>query len=137
MVYLSLFAVSFLAATILPASSELTLVGLLSTKDYSGFGLLMSASFGNILGSTFNWFLGANLLFYAKKEWFPFSQNQIDRAKKWFQKFGLWTLLFSWVPIAGDPLTLVAGILKIRFWIFLMLVSIGKISRYFFLYYFL
>ena len=135
MVYFSLFTISFLAATILPVSSELTLFGLISTKHYSALALLFSASFGNILGSALNWFLGFNLLLYIKKKWFPFNQNQINKASKWFKKFGLWTLLFSWVPIVGDPLTLVAGILKVRFSIFLFLVSVGKICRYSALYY--
>ena len=135
MVYFYLFTVSFFSATILPASSELTLVGLISTKDYNALTLLLSASFGNILGSTFNWFLGFNLLLFVKKKWFPFNQNQIDKASKWFKKFGLWSLLFSWAPIVGDPLTLVAGTLKVRFSIFLFLVSIGKIGRYSALYY--
>ena len=135
MVYFSLFTVSFFSATILPASSELTLVGLISTKDYNALTLLLSASFGNILGSTFNWFLGFNLLLFVKKKWFPFNQNQIDKASKWFKKFGLWSLLFSWAPIVGDPLTLVAGTLKVRFSIFLFLVSVGKIGRYSALYY--
>jgi|TARA_B110000211_G_scaffold51493_1_gene56610 membrane protein YqaA with SNARE-associated domain len=135
MVYLSLFIVSFLAATILPASSELTLAGLLNTRDYNELALLFTASFGNILGSIFNWLLGFYLLKNIKKKWFPFSQNQISKASHLFKRFGVWSLLFAWAPILGDPLTFVAGILKIRFSIFLFLVSLGKISRYFFLYY--
>ena len=135
MAYLSLFTLSFLAATILPLSSELTLVGLLNTNDYNALALLGSASLGNILGSIFNWLLGFYLLKYMNKKWFPFKQNQINFASNWFQKFGLWSLLFAWVPMIGDPLTLMAGILKVKFFLFLILVSIGKISRYFFIYY--
>jgi|TARA_B110000967_G_C18356091_1_gene303647 membrane protein YqaA with SNARE-associated domain len=136
MIYFSLFIVSFLAATILPASSELTLVGLLATRDYNALALLSSASFGNILGSAFNWCLGFYLLKKIKKKWLFFNQNQIDKASSQFQKYGVWSLLLAWVPIVGDPLTFVAGILKIRFSIFLILVSIGKIGRYFFIFYF-
>ena len=135
MVYISLFAVSFFAATILPASSELTLASLLSINDYNTIGLLISASFGNILGSIFNWCLGFYLLKYIDNKWFPFKQNQIDKATSWFKKFGVWSLLFAWLPIIGDPLTFVAGTLKIRFSFFLLLVSIGKIGRYFFIFY--
>ena len=137
MIYLSLFTVSFLAATILPASSELTLAGLLSTKNYNPLFLLFSASLGNILGSIINWFIGYYLIKCVNKKWFPFSQTQIDNSSFWFKKFGIWSLLFAWVPIFGDPLTVVAGIFKIRFIIFLTLVSSGKILRYFFLYYFI
>ena len=135
MVYISLFAVSFFAATILPASSELTLASLLSINDYNTIGLLISASFGNILGSIFNWCLGFYLLKYIDNKWFPFKQNQIDKATSWFKKFGVWSLLFAGLPIIGDPLTFVAGTLKIRFSFFLLLVSIGKIGRYFFIFY--
>mgnify|MGYP003683237439 FL=1 len=137
MIYLSLFTVSFLAATILPASSELTLAGLLITKEYNSLVLLLCASFGNILGSILNWFIGHYLIKCVNKKWFPFSQTQIDNSSFWFKKFGIWSLLFAWVPIFGDPLTVVAGIFKIRFIIFLTLVSSGKILRYFFIYYFI
>ena len=135
MVYFSLFWISFLGGSILPISSELTLVGLLSTNNYNELGLLIIASLGNILGAVCNWILGFYSLKYINKKWFPFTLTQIDKASLWFNKFGIWSLLFAWVPIIGDPLTLVAGILKLRFSIFLFLVSIGKIGRYFFLYY--
>jgi membrane protein YqaA with SNARE-associated domain len=92
--------------------------------------LLVFASFGNVLGSVFNWGLG----FYARnlniKKWFPFKETQIERSSKWFSKFGKWSLLFAWVPIVGDPLTFVAGLLRVRFFDFIILVAIGKVSRY-------
>ena len=135
MIYLSLFTISFLGGSILPISSELTFVGLLIANSYDELILLFSASFGNILGAVCNWILGFFLLKFISKKWFPFNQYQINKASIWFKKFGVWSLLFSWLPIVGDPLTLVAGILKLRFFIFLFLVSIGKISRYIFLYF--
>jgi membrane protein YqaA with SNARE-associated domain len=135
MVYLSLFGISFLAATILPLSSEFTLVGLLSTNNYNALALLSTSSIGNILGSVINWFLGFYLLNHINKKWFPFEQKQVDKASYWFQKFGRWSLLFAWVPIIGDPITFLAGILKTPFIYFLILVSIGKIARYSVLYY--
>ena len=135
MIYLSLFFISFLAATILPFSSELTLAGLISTSNYDNLLLLVFASFGNILGSVFNWGLG----FYARnltiKKWFPFKETQIERSSKWFSKFGKWSLLFAWVPIVGDPLTFVAGLLRVRFFDFIILVAIGKVSRYLIIFY--
>ena len=134
MVYFSLFIISFLAATILPLSSELTLAGLLSTNNYNVISLLSTASVGNILGSVFNWLLGFYLFDYIGKRWFPFKINQISSASKKFKKFGVWSLLFVWVPIIGDPLTFIAGILRINFLIFLILVSVGKITRYLFVY---
>ena len=135
MIYLSLFFISFLAATILPFSSELTLAGLISTSNYDNLLLLVFASFGNVLGSVFNWGLG----FYARnltiKKWFPFKETQIERSSKWFSKFGKWSLLFAWLPIVGDPLTFVAGLLRVRFLDFIILVAIGKVSRYLIIFY--
>ena len=131
--YLSLFIVSFLAATILPFSSEAILATYLLSEIYNKFLLIFFASFGNILGSIFNWFLGIYFLKFQNKKWFPFSKTQIDRSSKWFKKYGKWSLLFAWVPIIGDPLTFIAGTMRIKFLIFLLLVSFGKIMRYFFI----
>ena len=135
MIYLSLFAISFLAATILPFSSELTLAGLIATSNYDNLLLLVVASFGNVLGSIVNWTLGFYSRNLAIKKWFPFKEAQIERSSKWFRKFGKWSLLFVWVPIVGDPLTLVAGLLRVKFIEFVILVTIGKFSRYFLIYY--
>ena len=134
-IYLSLFFISFLAATILPFSSELSLAGLIVTSNYDNVLLLIVASFGNVLGSVVNWVLG----FYSRnltiKKWFPFKETQIERSSKWFNKFGKWSLLFAWVPILGDPITLVAGLLRVRFLDFIILVAIGKVSRYLLVFY--
>ena len=135
MIYVSLFAISFLAATILPFSSELTLAGLIATSDYDNLLLLIVASFGNVLGSVVNWVLGSYSRNLTKKKWFPFKETQIERSSKWFRKFGKWSLLFAWVPVVGDPRTLVAGILRVKFIDFIILVSIGKVSRYLIVFY--
>jgi membrane protein YqaA with SNARE-associated domain len=134
-IYLSLFAISFLAATILPFSSELSLAALIATSDYDNLLLLTVASFGNILGSLVNWALGSYSRNLTTKKWFPFKETQIERSSKWFRKFGKWSLLFAWVPIVGDPLTLVAGILRVKFIDFIILVAIGKVSRYLIVFY--
>ena len=135
MIYLSLFFISFLAATILPFSSELTLAGLISTSNYDNLLLLVVASFGNVLGSVFNWSLGFYSRNLSTKKWFPFKETQIERSSKWFSKFGKWSLLFAWLPIVGDPLTFVAGLLRVRFFDFIILVAIGKVSRYLIVFY--
>ena len=137
MIYLSLFAISFLAATILPFSSELTLAGLIATSNYDNLLLLIVASFGNVLGSVVNWILGFYSRNFTTKKWFPFKDKQIENSSKWFSKFGKWSLLFAWVPFIGDPLTLVAGLLRVKFLEFLILVMIGKISRYIVIFYLL
>ena len=130
MIYLSLFAISFLAATILPFSSELTLAGLISTSNYDNLLLLIVASFGNVLGSVVNWALGFYSRNLTTKKWFPFKETQLEKSSIYFRKFGKWSLLFAWVPFVGDPLTLVAGLLRVRFLDFIILVAIGKVSRY-------
>jgi membrane protein YqaA with SNARE-associated domain len=135
MIYLSLFIISFLAATILPFSSELTLAGLMATSSYDNSLLLIVASLGNVLGSVVNWILGFYSRNLSKKKWFPFKDEQIEKSSKWFNKFGRWSLLFVWVPIIGDPLTLAAGLLRVKFIEFLILVTIGKVSRYFVIFY--
>jgi len=135
LIYLSLFTISFLAATILPLSSELMLASLIVTSNYDSLLLLVVASFGNVLGSVFNWVLGFYSRNLTTKKWFPFKDEQIERSSRWFNKFGRWSLLFAWVPIIGDPLTLVAGLLRVKFIEFIIIVTIGKFSRYFLIYY--
>ena len=127
--YLTLFLVAFLAATILPLSSEVVLAGLSSTSGEKIL-LLVVASFGNVLGSSFNWVLGKYARNLETKKWFPFSTNQLLKASFWFTKYGKWSLLFAWLPIIGDPLTFIAGVVRMRFVPFLVLVTIGKVSRY-------
>ena len=135
MIYLSLFFISFLSATVLPFSSELTLAGLIATSDYDNLLLLIVASFGNVLGSVVNWALGSYSRNLTTKKWFPFKETQIEKSSKWFRKFGKWSLLFAWVPVLGDPLTLIAGLLRVKFLDFIILVAIGKVSRYLIIFY--
>ena len=82
MIYLSLFTISFLAATVLPFSSELTLAGLIATSNYDNSFLLIVASLGNVLGSVVNWALGFYSRNLTKKKWFPFKETQIERSSK-------------------------------------------------------
>ena len=127
--YLSLFFIAFLAATILPFSSEVILAGL-STTSSEKIPLLVVASLGNVLGSSFNYILGKYTRNLETKKWFPFSTNQLQKTSYWFTKYGKWSLLFAWLPIVGDPLTFVAGVMRTRFLDFLILVAIGKVGRY-------
>ena len=93
------------------------------------------ASFGNVTGSAVNWALGFYSRNLTTKKWFPFKETQIEKSSQWFRKFGKWSLLLAWVPIIGDPLTLVAGLLRVRFLDFIILVAIGKVSRYLIIFY--
>ena len=136
-IYISLFLISFLAATILPFSSEVTLATLIASSNYNNLLLLIFASLGNILGSVVNWVLGFYSRNLATKRWFPFKDKQIKKSSSWFNRFGKWSLLFTWIPIIGDPLTLAAGLLRVKFIEFLILVTIGKVSRYIVIFYLL
>ena len=133
--YSQLLIISFLAATILPFSSEVVLTTMYLSNSFETYFLLIFTSIGNILGSVANWYLGKKITIFQNRKWFPVSTEQLERSRKYFQKYGLWSLLLSWIPIIGDPLTLLAGVLNVRFSIFLLLVSISKISRYIFILY--
>ena len=128
--YAGLFAVAFVAATILPAHSEVALVGLLLTGKYSPFLLVAVASAGNILGSCVNWLLGRAAERFRDRKWFPVSPRALDKAQGWYHRYGRWSLLLSWAPVIGDPLTVAAGFLRESFWSFLVLVAIAKTARY-------
>ena len=131
--YFQLLIISFLAATILPLSSELVLSTMLLTDSFDKYLLLVVASFGNIFGSSVNWYLGKKILIFKDKKWFPVNEKRIVKSEMYFKKYGIWSLLLAWVPIIGDPLTVIAGILRVNFFTFLLLVSISKTSRYIFL----
>lgn len=128
--YFGLFASALIAATILPMQSEAVLVGLLATGDYSVAVLLLVATVGNVLGAVINWWLGRYLLRFRDRRWFPVSQTQLTRAEGWYHRYGRWSLLGSWLPIIGDPLTVVAGVLREPIGPFLLLVTLAKGGRY-------
>jgi len=127
--YAMLFAVAFGAATILPLQSEAMLVGLL-LADYSPTWVIAVGSVGNVLGSVVNWMMGRQVEKFRNRRWFPANEAQLDRAKRWYQRHGKWSLLLSWVPVVGDPLTVIAGVLREPLPIFLVLVTIAKVGRY-------
>ena len=128
--YLGLFFAAFGAATLLPLQSEAVLVGLLLSGHYSLWLLLGVATLGNVLGSVVNWWLGRWVEHFKERRWFPVSAKQLDRARGHYLRWGHWTLLLSWVPIIGDPLTLVAGVMREPLWRFLLLVTLAKGVRY-------
>lgn len=127
--YLLLFGSAFLAATILPFYSEVLLYALLR-EGYDPLMLVIVATLGNTLGAVVNWVLGLYLLHFQDRRWFYFSSRQIETAQRWYQRYGFWSLLMAWLPIGGDALTLIGGIMKVRLWLFLLLVGTGKCLRY-------
>jgi membrane protein YqaA with SNARE-associated domain len=128
--YAGLFLTALVAATLLPAQSEAALVGLLLAGAQPPWALLLAASLGNVLGSVVNWLLGRGVERWRDRRWFPVSAKDLDRAAVWYRRWGKWSLLLSWAPIIGDPLTLVAGVLREPFPVFLLLVTVAKVGRY-------
>ena len=124
-----MFATAFGAATLLPAQSEILFVALQTRGAVPLWALLIVASIGNILGSVVNYLLGVFVERFRHRRWFAVSDKQLNRAQDWYQKYGYWSLLLSWAPF-GDAVTVVAGVLRTPFWIFLALVSLAKIGRY-------
>ena len=131
--YLLLFASAFVSATLLPFYSEAYLVSLL--QKHPTALLLLVATTGNTAGALLNWWLGRQLLRFQNRKWFYFKPDRIQAAQTRFNRFGLWTLLFAWLPIVGDPLTLVAGVMKVHWLPFTLLVAAGKCARYGFIAY--
>lgn len=128
--YLGLFLSALGAATLLPLQSEGVLVALLLSGAYSPWALLLVASAGNILGALLNWLLGRYLEHFRHRRWFPVSAARLQQAQTWYSRYGRWSLLLSWLPIVGDPLTLVAGVMRERLWVFLLIVGLAKSGRY-------
>jgi membrane protein YqaA with SNARE-associated domain len=120
MIYFSLFISAFLAATLLPLSSELLLASLILSGKYNLMGLWFYATLGNVTGSITNWFLGRYFIGFVSH----------DRAREIFLKYGIWTLLFAWLPVIGDPLTIIAGLFRVPILLFILLVLLGKGTRY-------
>lgn len=131
-----MFLAAFCAATILPLSSEIVLAALLS-NGFTPFNLLVMASMGNVLGSLVNFVLGYKFGKQLASKWLRVSDTTFYKAESFFAKWGRWSLFLCWVPVIGDPITLVAGVLRSNFWFFLFCVVISKTARYATLIYFL
>ncbi len=128
--YLGLFAAAFGAATLLPLQSEALLVALLLGGAQPMWTLVLVASLGNVLGSLVNWWLGRYLERFRDRRWFPVSDQRLRQAQRWYGRYGRWSLLLSWLPVIGDPLTLVAGIMREPLWRFTLIVTLAKTLRY-------
>lgn len=125
-----LFGVAFLAATIFPAQSEIVLAGMVLAERWPAWLLVLVASVGNVLGSVTNWWLGRFIARFEGRRWFPVGRAQVARAEGWYHHWGKWSLLMSWAPVIGDPLTVVAGVLREPLPTFVLLVTVAKVARY-------
>lgn len=129
MAYLTLFMTALAAATLLPAYSEILLGGMV-TQGYSLWWIWFSATAGNTLGSVVNGVIGRQVDRFKHKRWFPMTAIQLEKARNQFNRYGQWSLLMGWLPIGGDALTLVGGIMRVPWLNFVVLVGIGKGIRY-------
>jgi membrane protein YqaA with SNARE-associated domain len=132
MIYFILFCSAFLSATLFPFGSEALFIYDIK-NGYNIYLLLFFATFGNTFGSVVNYFLGKKGEEFLEKKSLVKSKY-ITKSKNYFQKYGFLTLFLSWMPIIGDPITFIAGVLKYNFKKFLLIVTIAKFSRYFFIY---
>ncbi|WP_419766399.1 MAG: YqaA family protein [Arcobacter sp.] len=128
MIYLTLLFSSFISATLFPLGSEALLVYNI-LEGYNIYLLLFVATFGNSMGACLNYYLGLKGEEYLENKNI-ISKKSLSTAKGFFDKYGAWSLLLSWVPFIGDPITFIAGVLKFNFKYFLLLVIIAKFSRY-------
>jgi membrane protein YqaA with SNARE-associated domain len=128
----SVFGAAFLSATLLMGVSEAALVFAAAQPDARLFQLFLAATAGNVLGAAINFALGRSLLRFEDRRWFPVSPANRRKAEALFGRYGRPVLLFSWLPVIGDPLTLVAGVLRTAFVPFVLLVLVGKAARYLF-----
>lgn len=124
-----LFVAAFVAATIVPFQSEIIFVALQAAGHVSIFWLVIVASIGNTLGALVNYYIGLGITRFEGKRWFPATPAQMARAETWFQRWGVWVLLVSWLPV-GDVMTVMAGVMRTSVWVFILLVGIAKTTRY-------
>ncbi|MCK8781025.1 DedA family protein [Rhizobium sp. NTR19] len=128
--YIGLFSAAFIAATIFPMQSEAILVGLILSNRFSVVLLVLVASVGNTMGAAVNWLLGRGVERYRDSRWFPLKRDKLERAQRWYHRYGKWSLLVSWIPVVGDAVTVAAGVMREPLPTFLVLVFIGKALRY-------
>lgn len=127
--FIGLFLIAFLAATILPLSSEVVLTALL-LNGWPPAEVVIVATTGNVLGSLTNYALGYWASLSVIKKWLKMTENDFVQSEQRFTKYGLLSLCFAWIPVIGDPLTVIAGVLRIQILWFVILVTAGKFTRY-------
>jgi membrane protein YqaA with SNARE-associated domain len=127
---IGLFWAAFLSATILPGSSEAALLALIALGSTSLITLVATATVGNTLGSVVNWVLGLYVERWRTHPRFPVKPDDYVKYQDWYRKWGVWSLLLAWVPVIGDPLTVMAGVMRTPLWLFVLVTGIGKLARY-------
>jgi membrane protein YqaA with SNARE-associated domain len=127
--YPALFLLSFLAATLIPLGSEWLVVTMLLDRHQPGL-IVAVATAGNYLGAMTSYLIGISGSAFLTHRLLRLDQATTDRAERLFARYGSWSLLFTWLPLVGDPLCLVGGLLKVPLLRFSLLVAAGKAARY-------
>lgn len=125
----TLFGAALLSATLLPGGSEVLLLARLQ-QGADPVASVLTATAGNILGSLITYLLGRLGNGIAHRRWLRIDERDLKRAERWVDRYGVGSLLFAWLPVVGDPLCLLAGLLRVHFLKFVVLVGIGKLLRY-------
>lgn len=125
-----LYWAAFLSATVLPGSSEAALLALIALGSWSLAALIAVATVGNTLGSVVNWWLGLFVERWRDHPRFPVKPAEFEKYRDWYRRWGIWSLLAAWVPVIGDPLTVMAGVMRTPLWLFLLVTGAGKLARY-------
>lgn len=125
-----LFFSALVSATVLPGVSEAVLVGVLALGTSATAVAVGVATAGNTLGSVMNWGIGRFLGSYRDHPRFPVSPEAYERYVAAFRRWGASLLFLSWVPLVGDPLTVIAGVLRTPLWLFVPIVALAKLARY-------
>ncbi|MDX8388432.1 MAG: YqaA family protein [Ghiorsea sp.] len=127
----ALFASALISSTLFPGGSEALLLFRLENNQHV-LMLVLMATFGNVLGSIITYGMGRYGLKLSHR-WLQTPEEKLKRAEHQFNRFGKIVLLFAWLPIIGDPLCLVAGILRYHFLWFVVFITLGKLARYTFI----
>lgn len=125
-----LFTSALLAGSILPAQSEIVLAALVVAARQPAWLLVLVATIGNVAGAIINYVLGRSAERFRHRRWFPLSASGWERSAAWFNRFGVWSLLASWLPVVGDGFTVLAGAARTPVPLFLTLVTLAKAGRY-------
>lgn len=125
----ALFVVSLLASSILPLGSEWLLVAMI-IQGHAFLPVVLIASLGNYLGACTTYMIGRWGAVFLTTRLLHLDDKQLSRAQALYNRYGIWSLLFSWLPVVGDPLCLLAGTFRLHFLPFSLLVASGKMARY-------
>lgn len=127
--YSALFLLSFMASTVIPVGSEWLLVSMVM-KGFDPVLTVSTATAGNTLGACTTYGIGIFGSTWVIRKVFRMDETSQKRAEKFYGRYGVWSLLLSWLPLVGDPICFAGGVLRIHFGVFVVLVLAGKLFRY-------